>query len=107
MDRDGFEEHLQDTGMRGGGNFDAHSIGLLVGKINAVEEKLGNLIRKKIDGRQKIYDTLTNVENDANRNQNQLDMEWTERTPPDTVSAIRDAIKNYRRFLGDFPSEVG
>ena len=96
MDEYGFEEHLKSNGQP----FDEHSIKKHVEKIEDVEEKLGNLIRKGMDGRRVIYETLTHGQTDLHPNQEL--MGWTLGTSRNTINPIRNAIQEYRRFCGDF-----
>ena len=97
-----FMTWLRDMGKQAGGDFarttpDAHAnkIGLVEGNLEINFDEIDS------NRRQEIYDNLTNVTNDAERNQDQIDMGWDTTTSPDTISAIRDSIKKYRMFCGD------
>ncbi len=80
-----------------------HTAKIHISNIAKVEFLLGNLIRKGMDGRLAIYNDLTNVTDDAERNENQVTMGWTQETSPDTISAIRNSIKEYCKFCQDPP----
>ncbi len=101
MDEQGFEEYLEDLLKPDGTRrLLDHTVDEHLRKVEDVEEKLGNLIRKGMDGRRVIYETLAYGQTVLHPNQEL--MEWTLDTDRNTVDPIRNAIQEYRRFCGDF-----
>ncbi len=107
MDVQGFVEHLALRTQTNGDPLVLQTAKIHISNIAKIEFLLGNLIRKGMERRLAIYNDLTNVTNDAERNENQVKMGWIQGTSPDTISAIRNSIKEYRKFLGDFPNDAG
>ncbi len=95
-----FRTWLTARGRQDGENFVENTPPDQANKVARVQRKLGIVFDDlSPNERQRIHASLAPTE--ANNDPNQVLMEWHARTPNGTITAIRDAIKNYCEFLGD------